>query len=121
MAIKRWLDCGYQAQGVSILDLVKGVRDPELLEVRFPFKRPKSPIVDCPSLYPLCICALRYQLAVKNLPEQGNQTLYRYEDPAADEREAYDVASLKSTYALHFAALLDSAEMINALWPKMIE
>jgi hypothetical protein len=34
VAIKRWLNCGYQAQGISILDLVKGLRDPELVAVR---------------------------------------------------------------------------------------
>jgi hypothetical protein len=34
VAIRRWLSCGYQAQGLSILDLVKGLRDPELVAVR---------------------------------------------------------------------------------------
>jgi hypothetical protein len=64
---------------------------------------------------------VRRQLAMKNLPANGSQTLFRYDTPKEEEREAYQVATLKHTYALHFAVLLDCPHMVEALWPKMLE
>jgi hypothetical protein len=58
---------------------------------------------------------------MKNLPANGSQTLFRYETPTEQEKEAFKVVTLKSTFALHFAVLLDSPEMVELLWPKMLE
>lgn len=67
------------------------------------------------------MCVVYGQLAMKNLPVNGSQTLFRYEEPPDQEKEAFKVVTLKYTYALHFAVLLDSPKMVEALWPKMLE
>lgn len=64
-------------------------------------------------------------MALEHMPGDGRQTLVREETSAPklslELRRILTDKSLKAAYPLHYATVLNSPEMIRALYPKMLE